>query len=202
MDLHDKMHKAKLKAKDNGLVKFELKNEKIHFNSLRHDKLDDRSMCTVNIGVEEVPTKFRFISRIKFHIKQAKQGIATDGPACWKGIDLTADLIMTRDEMREQMDDKFLTNAAKISGIIPPELWKESLLGDWKLTEKNPDKTASTYKFWHLAGEEKKQARLMLRLIDFESVGREKGIMSLPTMHPEHAERVLDDPIDKTGPKF
>ena len=54
MDLHDKMHKAKLKAKDNGLVKFELKNEKIHFNSLRHDKLDDRSMCTVNIGVEEV----------------------------------------------------------------------------------------------------------------------------------------------------
>jgi hypothetical protein len=167
MSLHDKMHKAKLKAKDGGLVKFELKNEKIHFSSLKHDKLDDRSMCTVNIGVEEVPTKFRFISRIKFHIKQAKQGLETDGPACWKGLDMTADLIMTRDEMREQMDDKFMTNAAKIEGIIPPELWKESLIGDWKLNEKNPVKSASTYEFWNAAGKDLKQVRLMLRMLDF-----------------------------------
>jgi len=115
---------------------------------------------------------------------------------------MTADLIIVRDEVREQMDDKFLQNAARLESIIPPEGWKESLLGDWKLTEKSPEKSASTYKFWQAAGNEKKQVRLMLRLLDFESVGTENRFLALPTTHPERVSKVLDDPIDKHGPKF
>jgi hypothetical protein len=49
---------------------------------------------------------------------------------------------------------------------------------------------------------QKQQARLGLRIIDFEGVGGEVTDMALRTWHPEHAEKVLPDPHAPNAPKF
>ena len=46
------------------------------------------------------------------------------------------------------------------------------------------------------------QARMALRILDYESVGKEKKSMKIPKFHPDHAEQVLSDPTDPNGPKL
>ena len=90
----------------------------------------ESSMCTVNVRVKDLLDKHN--KGLKFEVKQSPNGIATDGPGCWPGLNVLVDLTLNEVGAWEKQDEHFLLNVAKLERIIPKEMWKSSVVGDWR----------------------------------------------------------------------
>ena len=88
---------------------------------------------------------------------------------------------MNTDEVREVEDTLFLTNIMNLALLTPPSLFKESFIGEWRLHQ-GPDPETTPYQnFFEKAVHNPKQARIALRILDYQSIGREKTLMHLPS---------------------
>jgi hypothetical protein len=87
--------------------------------------------CTVDIKLEELPKKAKWAQRLRLHLKQSKSGL--DEEKCWKGLELTSEMISVESKRSLENDSRYLNNAAKLERILTPALFKESLIGAWKL---------------------------------------------------------------------
>jgi len=102
-------------------------------------------------------------------------------------MDLEGELIMNTNVALKQQDDYFLTNAGKLESILPPDLFKQSFLGEWKLSGYNETEHAPSLfglisnepklaKFFQAAEKKPMQVRMEMKFINFKSVGREKTV--------------------------
>ena len=66
----------------------------------------------------------------------------------------------------------------------------------------NHDTTAKLNSFFQAAGNEPKQVRMALRILNFESVGTEKTLKIHKDNLDNQENLVLSDPTDVDGPKF
>lgn len=100
---------------------------------------------------------------------------------------------------------------ARLEDLFDPKMFKESFLGTWSLLEhqaqdKVDDSHAEFKEFFQTKNlydeENKHQARMALRIVDYESVGAEKQKQKIKSVHPDHVQTVLPDPSDPSGPKL
>jgi len=104
-------------------VRLELRNQKVYFNVLKHDKLFSRSPCFVNFSLNEKRSFYNKGQKTTLNLKQSPKGVTEDGDSCWPGLDINVPLTMNTNRVGEARDENYLYNMAKIENLFDPKMF-------------------------------------------------------------------------------